>query len=172
MLHAYLATSHAFVLLLMIIFYSHLFYRGHGVQDGNIIYTEDDIPVDDEEIAYQWFKRAADKRHIKGMAMAGECLLHGSAVDETSEETFCQGLYYTAVAAELGSDAACFNLGYAFHKGSDNTCFTFCLPKDAIQAQYWLKKCLSSAKCTEKHVRKFHSRSASNLRLLIGRCNY
>ena len=105
---------------------------------------------DHTEAAYRWYEKAAERRHIQAMAMSGEFLLHGVVSEDLYEEEFCQGIVYTTTAAELGSDVACFNLGYAFYKGSDNPCFMYCLPKDDHQAKYWLEKSLGE--CTEKHV--------------------
>ena len=53
-----------------------------------------------KELAYKWYKRAADKRDVKGMGAAGYRLVQGIGVAKNISE----GVHLTTLAAELGSN--------------------------------------------------------------------
>jgi hypothetical protein len=80
--------------------------------------------------ARAWYERSAAVRHPHGMAAFGECLLLGYGGPENTS----LGLVYTTDAAHLGSDLGAYLLGAAFFHGMYN------LPKDTVQARFWLKK--------------------------------
>ena len=79
--------------------------------------------------ARAWYERSAAVRHPHGMAAFGECLLLGYGGPENTS----LGLVYTTDAAHLGSDLGAYLLGAAFFHGMYN------LPKDTVQARFWLK---------------------------------
>eukprot|EP00550_Attheya_septentrionalis_P003376 CAMPEP_0198290878 /NCGR_PEP_ID=MMETSP1449-20131203/8585_1 /TAXON_ID=420275 /ORGANISM="Attheya septentrionalis, Strain CCMP2084" /LENGTH=282 /DNA_ID=CAMNT_0043989437 /DNA_START=31 /DNA_END=879 /DNA_ORIENTATION=+ len=68
----------------------------------------------DINLAYQWFNKASDVGHVKGMAMAGYCLVMGAGVQKHT----AHGISLISMAAEGGSDYACFNLGLWFANGA------------------------------------------------------
>ena len=70
------------------------------------------------------------------------------------------GLVNVTEAAGLGSDLGAYRLGDAFTKGK------FGLPKDPVQARFWLKKVVNG-ECEIKHLNKeWIAKSAEMLREL------
>ena len=90
------------------------------------------------------------------MALLGEYLLLGSGGPKNT----ALGLVISTDAAHLGSNFAACNLGEAFFKGK------FGLPKDPVQARFWLKKVVNG-ECEIKHLNKeWIAKSAEMLREL------
>jgi TPR repeat protein len=95
----------------------------------------------DPELAYSWLKKAADKGHIEGLAVAGHFLVNGYGVGKNST----LGVAFSAMAAEGGSDLACCNMGTYFADGLHG------LPVDTAQAKRFLQKGTSGA-CSVMHA--------------------
>ena len=70
----------------------------------------------DPYAGFCWFKRAAAAGHIQAMASIGIHHLKGSFVPQN----IARAMHYLIRAADLGSDQACFWLGYAFATGKFN----------------------------------------------------
>ena len=77
-----------------------------------------------------WWERSAAARDPRGMACFGGCLLHGIGGPKNT----ALGCVHLTDASHLGSNLGAFKLGEAFFKG------TYDLPKDRVQARFWLKK--------------------------------
>ena len=95
----------------------------------------------DKTQARAWYGRSAAARDPRGMASFGTCLLRGAGGPQNNS----LGLVYLTDAAHLGSNYAAFKLGKAFFKG------TYDLPKDSVQARFWLKK-VADGECEHKHL--------------------
>ena len=95
----------------------------------------------DFEQARAWFERSAATRDPRGLSYFGRCLLRGTGGPQNN----ALGLVYFTDAAHLGSNHAAFKLGEAFFKGTHD------LPKDRVQARFWLKKALDD-ECEVKHL--------------------
>ena len=95
----------------------------------------------DFEQARAWFERSAATRDPRGLSYFGRCLLRGTGGPQNN----ALGLVYFTDAAHLGSNHAAFKLGEAFFKGE------YGLPKDRVQARFWLKKALDD-ECEVKHL--------------------
>ena len=91
--------------------------------------------------ARAWYERSAAARDPRGMACFGGCLLRGAGGPQNNS----LGLVYWTDAAHLGSNYAAFKLGKAFFKG------TYDLPKDRVQARFWLKKAVDE-ECKFDHL--------------------
>ena len=75
------------------------------------------------------------------MAAFGEYLLIGVGGPQDN----ALGLVYLTDAAHLGSNHAAYKLGDAFAHGK------YGLPKDSVQARFWLKKVVDG-ECAHKHL--------------------
>ena len=91
--------------------------------------------------ARAWYERSAAARDPRGMAGFGSCLLNGYGGPKNTS----LGWVYITDAAHLGSDVGAYLLGEAFLKGFHN------LPKDSVQARFWLKKAVDK-ECKHKHL--------------------
>ena len=91
--------------------------------------------------ARAWYERSAAARYPNGMAAFGECLLLGDGGPKNTS----LGWVYTTDAAHLGSDVGAYLLGEAFLKGIHN------LPKDSVQARFWLMK-IVDGECKFKNL--------------------
>ena len=90
---------------------------------------------EDEDAAYQWFKKAADGGHVDGMAWAGYFQVYGHG---SVDRNIGGGLVLLVLAAERGSKFAQHLLGEFYHKGMHG------IAKDAKNAKYWLEKVLKN----------------------------
>ena len=88
-----------------------------------------------------WYERSAAARDPRGMAGFGGCLLCGIGGPKNTS----LGWVYTTDAAHLGSDVGAYLLGEAFLKGIHN------LPKDSVQARFWLMK-IVDGECKFKNL--------------------
>ena len=88
-----------------------------------------------------WYERSAAARDPRGMAGFGGCLLYGLGGPKNTS----LGWVYITDAAHLGSNLGAYRLGEAFFKGLHN------LPKDSVQARFWLKKAVDK-ECKQKHL--------------------
>lgn len=95
----------------------------------------------DLKLAYPWFKLSADLGNIKGLSMAGYCLVMGGGVKRNHEH----GLSLISMAAEGGSDYACLNLGLWYATGTHG------LPLEIPQAIRLIRKGLSG-ECRHRHA--------------------
>ena len=95
----------------------------------------------DKVQARAWYERSAATRNPKGMGSFGECLVCGAGGPKDNT----LGLVMVTQAAGLGSDVAAYLLGQVFFKGSCG------LPKDRVQARFWLKK-IVDGECEYKHL--------------------
>ena len=110
----------------------------------------------DNAQARAWYELSAAARNPKGMGSFGEYLLIGSGGPKNT----ALGLVLSTDAAHLGSNVAACNLGEAFFTGK------FGLPKDPVQARFWLKKVVEG-ECEYKHLEKeWIDKSAEMLREL------
>ena len=75
------------------------------------------------------------------MACFGGCLLHGIGGPKNN----VLGLVNATEAAHLGSDIGAYYLGKGLFKG------IWGLPKDHVQARFWLKK-IVDGECKHKHL--------------------
>ena len=91
--------------------------------------------------ARAWYERSAAARYPNGMAAFGECLLLGDGGPKNTS----LGLVYITDAAHLGSDVGAYLLGEAFLTGIHN------LPKDSVQARFWLMK-IADGECKFKNL--------------------
>ena len=89
-----------------------------------------------------WYERSAATRDPKGMAAFGDALLCGWGGPQNT----ALGLVMASTAAELGSDLGAYILGQAFFKG------LWGLPKDLVQARFWLKR-IVDGECEHKNLR-------------------
>ena len=97
--------------------------------------------AEDMAQARAWYERSAATRDPKGLAAFGECLLGGHGGPKNT----ALGFVYSTDAAHLGSDMGAFKLGKAFFKGKHG------LPKDPVQARFWLKK-IVDGECKFKNL--------------------
>ena len=95
----------------------------------------------DKPQARAWYERSAATRNPKGMGSFGECLVCGAGGPKDNT----LGLVMVTQAAGLGSDVAAYLLGQVFFKGNCG------LPKDRVQARFWLKKVVDG-ECAHKHL--------------------
>ena len=96
----------------------------------------------DKAQARAWYERSAATRHPMGLSCFGKCLLCGS---DYGHKNISLGLVYLTDAAHLGSNHAAYKLGDAFAHGKCG------LPKDSVQARFWLKK-VAGGECKYKHL--------------------
>lgn len=98
------------------------------------------IPVD-EAVGYRWFERVKDKGDVRGMALAGECLLKGTGADENAP----YGILLLGQAANAGSDFAAFVIGEMYDEGLGG------MQVDAKTAMDWYRKAVDGS-CKVKHA--------------------
>ena len=98
------------------------------------------LEVDNEE-AYKWYKKGADAGNVYCMAMAGECLLNAWG----TEVYLSEGFILVSLAAEKGSNFACYSLGECYYQGICGVRI------DAKKAKFWLEKAISED-CDFKHL--------------------
>ena len=108
---------------------------------GLYIFGQRGLEADKKE-AFRWYKKSADLRHPRGMALAGQFLLCGMGEIQRNK---IQGMSLISMAANLGSDHACWNLGRSYQNGLHG------MPKEKEQAKYWLGKCTDGS-CVYKHL--------------------
>ena len=96
----------------------------------------------DKAHARAWDERSAATRHPMGLSCFGKCLLCGS---DYGHKNISLGLVYLTDAAHLGSNHAAYKLGDAFAHGK------YGLPKDSVQARFWLKKAVDE-ECKFDHL--------------------
>ena len=96
----------------------------------------------DKAQARAWYERSAATRHPMGLSCFGKCLTNGS---DYGHKNISLGLVYLTDAAHLGSNHAAYKLGDAFAHGKCG------LPKDSVQARFWLKK-VAGDECKYKHL--------------------
>ena len=96
--------------------------------------------VKDSAQARAWYERSAATRDPMGLSCFGSCLLRGAGGPQNTS----LGLVYITDGAHLGSNLGAFRLGEAFFKGNG-------LPKDPVQARFWLKK-VADGECEHKHL--------------------
>ena len=95
----------------------------------------------DPKEAFKLFKKGSDAGDVYCMANAGECLLSGNGTTKYASE----GLVLVSLAAERGSDFACYVLGECYYKGE------FGIRKDIEKAKFWLEKALAED-CEYAHL--------------------
>ena len=98
---------------------------------------------EDKGEAYKWHKQASDLRFPKAMARVGQCLLNGSAGAMTNA---IEGIVLLALAAERGSDKACFLLGDTYYHGRHG------IGKNEVEAKHLLQKALAKDECEYNHL--------------------
>ena len=98
--------------------------------------------VKDKTQARAWFERSAATRDPRGLSCFGSCLLRGVGGPQNNS----LGWVYITDGAHLGSNYAAYKLGAAFYHGR------FGLPKDPVQARFWLKKAIDE-ECKFDHLR-------------------
>mmetsp|Transcript_4397 Transcript_4397/g.9920 ORF Transcript_4397/g.9920 Transcript_4397/m.9920 type:complete len:290 (-) Transcript_4397:282-1151(-) len=99
--------------------------------------------VQNVEEAYKWFKKAADLKDTRGMALAGWCIANGVGV----RKSLSHGMMLLTLASERGSDVACYFLGEWHRDGTTG------LPKDKKEAIYWYKRAADGS-CSVRHLMK------------------
>ena len=87
------------------------------------------------------FERSAAARNPKGLAVLGGYALNGKGGPQNK----ALGLVKVTQAAELGSNYGAYVLGVSFFRGAHG------LPKDPVQARFWLKK-VADGECEHKHL--------------------
>ena len=97
--------------------------------------------VKDLAQARAWFERSAAARDPRGIACFGQSLLLGNGGPQDN----VLGLVMVSQGAALGSDVGAYYLGWAFFHGK------YGLPKDPVQARFWLKK-VADGECEHKHL--------------------
>ena len=98
---------------------------------------------EDKGEAYNWYTKASDRRFPKAMARVGQCLLNGSAGATTNT---IEGIVLLALAAERGSDKACFLLGETYYHGRHG------IGKNEEEAKHLLEKALAKDECEYNHL--------------------
>ena len=98
--------------------------------------------TNDKAQARAWYERSAATRHPMGLSCFGKCLTNGS---DYGHKNISLGLVYLTDAAHLGSNHAAYKLGDAFAHGK------YGLPKDSVQARFWLKKVVDG-ECKFDHL--------------------
>ena len=102
--------------------------------------------------ARAWYERSAAARDPRGMAcFGGDCLLRGEGPQDNA-----LGLVNAAQAAELGSEFGAYLLGWVFFSGGCG------VPKEPVQARYWLKKVVDG-ECKYKHLNDAGKADAAKL---------
>lgn len=91
----------------------------------------------DMEEAYKWFKKGYDAGDVYCMTLAGVYQFTGDGTKMKESN----GLVLIALAAEKGSDHACYLLGKFYHKG------IYGITKDSKEAKFWLEKALRVGAC-------------------------
>mmetsp|Transcript_20656 Transcript_20656/g.42129 ORF Transcript_20656/g.42129 Transcript_20656/m.42129 type:complete len:188 (-) Transcript_20656:772-1335(-) len=110
----------------------------------------------DHAEAYRWFKKAADLKDTAGMCLAGFFLTHGLGV----KTDVVYGMMLLTLAAERGSDLACFTVGWWFQSGVHG------MRKDKKEALYWYKRATDGS-CSVQHAGEKNLKKAeANLRKL------
>lgn len=86
----------------------------------------------DNDKAYEWYRKASDKNYPPGMATAGECLIFGFGVEKNEGE----GMFLMTMAAmyDGGSAYAALKLGMWYN--SDSVCD---IPNDKDRAKFFLR---------------------------------
>lgn len=117
-------------------------YKLHvSYRDGNNFFKKD------ENLAFQWVKKAHAAGSVYATAALGSILLLGTVGDCFAvSKNISHGLILTTRAAEKGSDFAAFNLGFAYANGK------YGVPVDIEEAIAWLQKVLSSDDCPFRHL--------------------
>jgi TPR repeat protein len=111
---------------------------------GKIYYFGKNGVGKDGKAAFEWYKRASDKRNTRAMGFFGSTLLDG-AEEFDVEKNVTSAILLLVMAAEGGSDIACIELGCVLADGIDG------LPEDPPKAIYFLTKGLSG-KCKWCHA--------------------
>ena len=112
----------------------------------------------DKSKAFEWFKKAAEKEHIMGMAVTGEYLLLGRGIAPTAAEAW----FFLGRAAQAGSDLACWKIATAYKNGK------WGVGQDSAQAKVWLHK-VCSRTCEHKHLKgEFVTKAQQMLQELNG----
>ena len=112
-----------------------MYYLALCYQDGKYGFKED------WKEAYKWFKKGSDDGNVLCMAMAGECLLTGTG----TEVNFSEGFILISLAAERGSNHACYALGGCYYRGICR------IGKDIEKAKFWLERALAED-CEYDHL--------------------
>lgn len=95
----------------------------------------------DHNVAYQWYKRAADLHSVRGTAEQALSLSRGQGVEMDKTH----GGALMAMAAGMGSDLGAYIMGTSYMRGNDG------FPKDVDKAKHWLKAALGG-NCSAKHM--------------------
>lgn len=98
------------------------------------------LKVDKKE-AYKWYKKGSDACNVYCMSEAGECLMYGIGTAPNVSE----GLVLITLAAEKGSDFACFSLAECYYRGFHG------IRKDFEKAKFWLAKVVAGD-CEYDHL--------------------
>ena len=84
----------------------------------------------DQKQAFEWFKRAADANHAQGLVGTATCYLDGKGVARDT----ARGLILLGQAAALGSEHACYLIGWGHYHGR------FTLGKDDAETSRWFRR--------------------------------
>ena len=106
--------------------------------------------------AYKWYKKASDLRFPMAMARVGQCLLSVNRSNGTAAST-AEGIVLLALAAERGSDKACFLLGDTYYYGRHG------IEKNEKEAKHLLEKALAEDKCEYNHLEDEEAENAREL---------
>ncbi|CAB9521012.1 Sel1 domain protein repeat-containing protein [Seminavis robusta] len=106
----------------------------------NYHYGIDGFKENDEE-AFQWYRRAHGAKNARGTASIGYYYLHGLGVDKCIK----RGVMYMSIAAGQGSDFAAYHLGMALAEGRHG------MIVDKAEATRWLEEALGG--CKRKHMK-------------------
>ena len=89
------------------------------------------------EIAYSWFKKAADLGHARSKANVGFMQYLGRGV----KQNIAEGALHLGMTAEMGSPHAALHLALLYYKVDNHA---GCFVKDNGKARYWLNKALGN----------------------------
>ena len=101
----------------------------------------------DRKKAFEWWKKAADLDHPPALASCGYYYVHDLGV---AEKDVSRGLIMLGQAAALGSDFACYKLGYGYAHGK------YGVKKDPAEAAKWYRRMVGCKynNCTQQVLAK------------------
>ena len=106
----------------------------------------------DQTLAYKWYRRAADRGSVRGMAVVGSFLVIGVGVERSEVE----GMSLLGMGVQGGSDYAAYHLGKWYSRGNHG------LPRNIERAKFFLGMVVN-AECAVRHLTIAYSDEAADL---------
>ena len=111
---------------------------------GDWYYHGENGLVEDEELSYSWYQKAADLGCNPAKAAAGYMLYKG----EGTERNCAEGVLLIGLAAAKGSSNAAYYLASSYYLGGDTEKGYFA--KDNAKAKFWLNESMRLRKEGDK----------------------